>query len=234
MSNVLYIDIVNDIKKKIINGELKPGDMIMPENELSDFFNVSRTTLRKSLALLVNEGYIYTIPGKGNFVCKPTGKMYQLDFDEIENLNVQIDEINLIDVNVIHANKKLIEKLMIGPFDKIIRVRKVLKSKDKGIEYIIVYLPYEKGNPIVEDVINFANFHDIMEKQNLHFQIKKKVDISIKKADDELTKILNIKIGYPLFVVSQEIFSSDNNLPISYNEFYILYDAIKLQAETIL
>ena len=69
MRKILYLDIVNDIKGKIEKGILKPGDLLPSENEMSEQFDVSRTTLRKSLALLVNEKYIYTIPGKGNYVC---------------------------------------------------------------------------------------------------------------------------------------------------------------------
>ncbi|MFZ7120277.1 MAG: GntR family transcriptional regulator [Eubacteriaceae bacterium] len=234
MSNVLYIDIVNDVKNKITNGELKAGDLIQPEYELAEHYGVSRTTLRKSLALLVNEGYIYTIPGKGNYVCKPTGKMYQLDFDEIESLKVQIEDIELIDVKVISANKKLIEKLMIGPYDKIVRIRKAYKFKGKVVEYVIVYLPYEKGNPIVEDVIKFANFYDIMEKQNLHFQINKKLDINIIKADIQTSQFLSIDFGEPLFLITQEIYTTDKKSAISYNEFYILSNVLSINAETVL
>jgi len=234
MGNVLYIDIVNDIKNKIRSGDLKPRDMIQPEYELSEYYGVSRTTFRKSLALLVNQGYIYTIPGKGNYVCKPTGKMYQLDFDEIESLKVQVDDVHLVDVKVIPATEKLIEKLQIGPNDKIIRVRKVFKSKDKSVEYAIIYLPYEKGNPIVEDVIKFANFYNVIEKQNLHFQIRKILDVNVIMADIHTVEYLNVSIGEPLFLITQEIYSSESNLPLSYNEFYIMGDTLRLHGETVL
>jgi GntR family transcriptional regulator len=86
MRKILYLDIVNDIKGKIEKGILKPGDLLPSENEMAEQFDVSRTTLRKSLALLVNEKYIYTIPGKGNYVCEPTANQYQFYFDEIDSL----------------------------------------------------------------------------------------------------------------------------------------------------
>lgn len=234
MSNVLYIDIVNDIKSKIKNGVYKPGDMLQPEYEFSEYYGVSRTTLRKSLALLVNEGYVYTIPGKGNYVCKPAAKAYELEFDEIESLNVQIDDVELLDVKVISTNKKLMEKLYIGSNDKVVRIRKIYKSKDTTVEYGIIYVPYHKGNPIVEDIIKFANFYGVMEDKKLHFQVNKKLSIHITKADPDLSKIFNIPQKEPLLFISQEIFNTDRSNYMIYNEFYILSHVIDIQAQAIL
>ncbi|MPW26176.1 GntR family transcriptional regulator [Alkalibaculum sp. M08DMB] len=228
---VLYVDIVDDIKNKILNGVIQPGDLLQPETEMANSYGVSRTTLRKSFALLVNEGYIYTIPGKGNYVCKPTGKQYELQFDEIENLKCKIDEVSLLDVKVVEPNKKLMTHLMLGPLDRIIRIRKVTYCNKKPIEFIVVYLPYEKGNPIVEDVIKFANFHDIMESNRLHFQIKKKISIEIVKPNDEVRKHLKLNEEY-VFLISQQIYSLEKNSILSYNEFYIHGEHITLNAET--
>lgn len=38
------------------------------ENELCEAYNVSRVTVRKAIDLLVQEGYVYTIKGKGTYV----------------------------------------------------------------------------------------------------------------------------------------------------------------------
>lgn len=232
MGNVLYIDIVNDIKNQIQNGQLGPGDVIIPEYELAEKYGVSRTTLRKSLALLVSEGYIYTIPGKGNYVCRPSRKKYQLDFDEVESLNVEVDSIHLIDVKVINPGKLLTDRLRISGKDKVIRVRKIFEAGKRKVEYALLYLPYEKGSPIVEDVINFANFYDVMEKQNLHFQVSRSLDIKVISAKESMGDYLSVKSGEPLFFISQEILSSDSARPISYNEFYICTDVLRLHGET--
>lgn len=234
MGNVLYVDIVNDIKNQIQSGQLRPGDVILPEYELSEKYGVSRTTLRKSLALLVSEGYIYTIPGKGNYVCRPARKKYQMDFDEVDSLKVELEDIHMVDVNVITPRKSLMDKLHISYQDKVIRVRKVFLAAGRKVEYAVIYLPYEKGSPIVEDVINFANFFNVMEKQNLHFQINKTLQIQVVQADASLLDYLSVELGDPVFLVSQEIFSGEKERPLSYNEFYIVTDALRLYAETFL
>ena len=64
----LYQQIEKDIKEKIINKELKPGDRLIPEPELAKSYKVSRLTLRRALAELKLEGLITQIPRRGTFV----------------------------------------------------------------------------------------------------------------------------------------------------------------------
>jgi GntR family transcriptional regulator, arabinose operon transcriptional repressor len=56
--------IIDTIKSR----ELKPGDQIHSENELSDRFGISRHTVRQSIGELTSEGWLYRVHGKGTFV----------------------------------------------------------------------------------------------------------------------------------------------------------------------
>lgn len=231
---ILYLDIVNDIKGKIEKGLLKPGDILPSEHELSDFYDVSRTTLRKSLALLVNENYIYTIPGKGNFVCEPTSSHYQFYFDEIDSLNGEVDEVKLLSVSSISPGRKLMRELKIGSFEKVIKVQKAVQMNDTVVQYMTIFLPYQKGNPIVEDVINFANFHGITEKGKMQFQLKKKLHIEMVRPAHEICEIMELGRDEYVYLISQNIISIEDNLPISYNEFYIRKEYFSIHAETVI
>ena len=42
-----YYDIMEDLRKQIISGNIKPGEKLPSENELSAEFQVSRQTVRK-------------------------------------------------------------------------------------------------------------------------------------------------------------------------------------------
>jgi GntR family transcriptional regulator len=234
MRKILYLDIVNDIKGKIEKGILKPGDLLPSENEMSETFDVSRTTLRKSLALLVNEKYIYTIPGKGNYVCEPSSNQYQFYFDEIDSLKGEVEEVKLVSVGVITPGRKLMQHLKIGSFEKVIKIQKSVHIKDEVIQYSTIFLPYQKGNPIVEDVINFANFHGIMKKGEMQFQHKKILNIDIVNPPFEVRDCMKIDNDESCFLVSQNIISMEDDMPISYNEFYIKRKYFTISAETVL
>jgi len=67
----LYSRIAEDISRQIINGELKRGELIPSEAQLSLQYDASKMTVRQGLARLYEAGYIVRVPGKGNFVATP-------------------------------------------------------------------------------------------------------------------------------------------------------------------
>lgn len=63
-----------ELRNTIVSGEIKPGEYILPENTLSQKYALSRVSVRKVLASLVEEGLIEKIPGKGNRIPLPSGQ----------------------------------------------------------------------------------------------------------------------------------------------------------------
>lgn len=61
---MIYHDLLTKIKQKII----KPNTYLPSENELMKQYNASRDTIRKSLNLLLQNGYIQKNKGKGSLV----------------------------------------------------------------------------------------------------------------------------------------------------------------------
>ncbi|SDO15869.1 GntR family transcriptional regulator [Alkalicoccus daliensis] len=67
-SSPQYEKIYKEIKASIINQEVKLGEKLPTEKELTTKFNVSRITTKKALDMLVSDQLIERIPGKGSFV----------------------------------------------------------------------------------------------------------------------------------------------------------------------
>ena len=68
---VRYQTFKDDLRGEILSGKLKPNEFILPENTLSEQYKLSRVSVRKVLAELVEEGLIEKISGKGNRVTVP-------------------------------------------------------------------------------------------------------------------------------------------------------------------
>lgn len=66
-----YSIVYENLKKEIISGNIKPGDKIPSENELSTQYGVSRHTVRKAISILQHAGFIQTEQGLGSF-CSST------------------------------------------------------------------------------------------------------------------------------------------------------------------
>lgn len=62
-----YYKLMEYLRDEMLTGRIMPGDKIPSENELANKFSLSRHTVRKSIAMLVNEGLLYTEQGRGTF-----------------------------------------------------------------------------------------------------------------------------------------------------------------------
>jgi DNA-binding GntR family transcriptional regulator len=60
----LHADIVNQVRDFIVEGHLAPGVRV-PERELCEKFEISRTPLREALKVLAAEGLIELLPNRG-------------------------------------------------------------------------------------------------------------------------------------------------------------------------
>lgn len=64
----LYEEIRRNLQARIETGELREGDRIVPEIELAKQLGVSRSTARKALQCLTDDGFISRTAGRGSFV----------------------------------------------------------------------------------------------------------------------------------------------------------------------
>jgi DNA-binding LacI/PurR family transcriptional regulator len=73
--------------REIDGGTLKENDPILSERLLTEQFHISRISVRKAIKELIEENYLYTVPGKGTFVKgltheleKPAKRTYNLGY----------------------------------------------------------------------------------------------------------------------------------------------------------
>ena len=81
----LYIQIKNDILNKIANDTIKIGDKLMSENEMMQYYNVGRVTIRNALSTLTAMGCLKKEQGLGTFcIAKP-------NLSKRKNIDVLLD-----------------------------------------------------------------------------------------------------------------------------------------------
>ncbi|MFD7157660.1 FadR/GntR family transcriptional regulator [Kribbella sp. NPDC059898] len=64
----LAVQIVEDLKQRILDGEIAPGAKLPGENSLVEEFGVSRTVVREAVSRLQAAGLVETFQGRGSFV----------------------------------------------------------------------------------------------------------------------------------------------------------------------
>lgn len=101
-----YQSIVDHIELMIKQGDLEPGDRLLPERELSEQFGVSRISVRKALAVLAGMGLINTTPRHGAYVAEFSNEQVLSSFSRLVAQNSQrVDDLyevrRLIEVQVV-------------------------------------------------------------------------------------------------------------------------------------
>lgn len=74
----IYIQLADELRNAINSGEIKPGDKLPSESEMQKKYGVARLTVREALSVLVNEGLLEKMHGKGTF-CKAGFKSAAID-----------------------------------------------------------------------------------------------------------------------------------------------------------
>ena len=73
-SNKVFEQIAEQIEKRILSGELRSGDRLPTERELSEQFHASRTAVREAMKTLAQRGLVDMRPGRGTIVIDGTSQ----------------------------------------------------------------------------------------------------------------------------------------------------------------
>ena len=102
----IYEQIVMQIKKKIIEGQLEVGTVLPAMRTFAKTLNVSVITVQKAYEILQEEGFITSVVGKGTFVTIP--KINVLKDQKKEELIAKMKQI----LNLGYSNGYNKEELM--------------------------------------------------------------------------------------------------------------------------
>lgn len=106
----IYEQLVNHIRMLIIQNVLETDEKLPSVRSLAQELTINPNTIQKAYRELENEGYIYSVPGKGNFV---SDMKHAATPDKIETLkeNLEITARELIYLDVpVEEIKDLVEK----------------------------------------------------------------------------------------------------------------------------
>jgi GntR family transcriptional repressor for pyruvate dehydrogenase complex len=71
-SERLFLEVTRQIEDQIIEGKLKPGDMLPAERVMAEQFGVSRTVIREAMKALELRGLVEVQHGRGVMVVRPS------------------------------------------------------------------------------------------------------------------------------------------------------------------
>jgi GntR family transcriptional regulator len=126
----LYLRLQRRIRGAIQNGDLKPLDALPGERDIAEAFGVSRVTVRKALAALVESGLLRQRQGSGTFVAPAPHKVEQplsrlTSFSEDMQLRGLEPTAEWLGRDVSLASPQEAMRLMLSPSELVSRLRRL-------------------------------------------------------------------------------------------------------------
>ena len=153
MKESKYVTIYKEWKEKIESGQIAEGERLPTESSLMESYQVSRDTVRKSLNLLEQNGYIQRGRGRASLVMPKQRYTFPLSeiasFQEVNKLSYAHAETEVVNLDILqdsHKIKKIFQQSVNGEVYELIRVRRmkdeaVILDKDYFVRDVVPRLP---------------------------------------------------------------------------------------------
>jgi len=197
-----YYQNQQQLYERIRLGELKPGDALPSEHEISTRLGVSRMTARLAVKSLCDLGIVYSKQGKGSFVSglKLEKNFRQvLSFTEEMALSGRQARSRILGFETIPAEAEVAQALGIKRQESVVRLRRlrIADSVPMGIESS--YLP-DRLCPGLKDTFDprTSLYKALSDRYGIQMAIADEV-IESGLAEAEEARLLRIRRGSPVF-----------------------------------
>ena len=223
-------------KEKFINyikkNELKVGDQLPSESELSKILGISRLTLRETFNALKNDGLINSIQGKGTFLSGDVNNI-----PNTLNNNLGISEMIIASgykPGVSHFEKKLVKaepsfatKIGVKEGTDILVLKRIRTADGKPVVYSQDYFVPRLSTQFLGIEDENVSIYDFLETSCGLSIGTGFAEILPVLAEDWLAEWLEIATGQPVQMIKQVVTDSSGK-PLIYAEEYLRAECFKL------
>jgi GntR family transcriptional regulator len=188
-----------------------PGDASMPsEAELCQSYGISRTTVRKAIADLIQEGLIYTVQGKGTFVTpkklrsawvQQTGGLYADMTERGFKVTMQV-----LVVGVTLAEENIQQEMGLAEGARVVKVARLRFVDDKPFDIVTNYLPANRFPGLEDDDFTHKSLYSIL-RNRYHVNFARGVrlvEAGACPADE--ARLLRIRPRAPILIMHSTMF----------------------------
>ncbi len=230
----LYLQIRNSLLQAIHDGLLPSHQRVPSERELSEMTGVSRMTVRQALQSLINEGVLYTVPGKGTFVsCGP--KIEQ----NLQRLSGFTKEVraqgftpgsHVLSVKRIPANEVVARALDIPAGRPVIRITRQRLVDDMPVALESAHLDATRFPGLEEIDFESSSLYDVLQEHYGVTLVRAKQMIEAQEVSEDIAPLLGLSPYKPVLAMERVTYDGENT-PIEYVRSFYRADRFRLKVE---
>lgn len=206
----LYVQLYRKLRDQILNGEYKQGEFIPSEAEVMKAFQTTRGTVRNAISLLVNDGLVQQVRGKGTQVMLRPLKYSITNFGGFTDYLKIRNEVGVS--KVLEQNAVTIDGI---DYYKLVRARGV--KKDDSITYLMIdtsLLPVHLFPKL--DQFDFENqsLYQTLREEYKVFPKRTEISLSPVEIDGQTREILNVDNHINALLKAEGSIFDENNIEI--------------------
>jgi GntR family transcriptional regulator, N-acetylglucosamine utilization regulator len=207
-----YYQLANILRERIADGKVEANQPIPSERELEKIYNVSRTTIRQAIDLLVRQGFLYREHGKGTFV---SPQKLQKGISELTSFTEDMKRRGIV------PGQKILDLGFIKPPEN---VRLHLELPDESSEILYVerlrlgdgvpmglqtsYYVLPEGQTITrEELEQYGSIYTLLQEKLHLIPTEADETLEVTLATPREASLLQIKPGSPLLLSERTTYS---------------------------
>lgn len=210
----MYIQIANELKRSIYDGEFNEENKLPSEEELVAEIGVSRGTVRKAVSQLVDEGVLEKIQGKGTFVVQekisyPFAQELISYAESMENMGLDFST-EVLNFNKIMPDLEIKERLSLEDNEQVFyMVRRRCVNKKPAI-LLYNWISAKQCPDLEKFDFSHIGLFDAIEME-IGTKIKYGIrNFSAKQVSKAQSKLLDLKEHSPILNIGQVTFDHND------------------------
>ena len=206
----LYHQLYEILRDDVLSGKWQPGDMIPPESELIERYQVSRTTVRQVLDMLVSDGLIHRQQGRGTIVAHPTVEQALVrivSFTEDMGQRGFRPGTKVLSSGLVPAPPEIAEKLEVEPGEELAHLERLRLASDEPMSIEVCYLVHRHCPGVLEGEYAANPLRKALENDYGIRLVRAKQVIRAVLATPRLAHLLSIPSQSALLFIERVSFS---------------------------
>jgi GntR family transcriptional regulator len=197
----LHLQLYELLKEKIESRAFAPGSIIPSERELAAQYELNRMTVRNALHLLVEEGYLRTIHGKGTFV---SGPKLMRSVEEMKGFSQTLREKGitpsdrLVYREAMPAGTFLAQRLGVDAQECVIRLVRLRSGNGEPIAIEEAFIPQALLPELMDLDLQVISLYEAFELHGIH-PARAVQALSMVQVSGSEAKLLKLADGTSVF-----------------------------------
>lgn len=228
----VYLQMRELIRSRIAEGIYQPGGSIPSENELAAEFEINRLTVRSAVDILVKEGLLKRVQGKGVYV---TGGKIEQDVGDLKGFTSTLQESRRKSGKKILARKvrpagvKYASMFGIDPGDPVYYIRRLCSADGEPVSLEEIYIPQAAAPRL--DGVDLSVFSLREAFQLLNVELKSGFQtLDITRIGTQEARILDTEDNRNVFLVRYTSTNSRDQV-VKYGKCYIRGDKFSFRVD---